>query len=127
MSGEPVASCRLYCLCVHSFVPEILVNIVHLHAQEVYAQALRIVPHKLFSFSSLWIMFAQFEVRCKNLDAARSIFGNAIGRAPKAKIFEAYITLEMQLGNMERCRAIYEKYVPGSCFYAGLCAVVAPY
>ena len=54
-------------------------------------------------------MFAQFEVRCKNIDAARSIFGNAIGRAPKAKIFDAYITLEMQLGNMERCRAIYEK------------------
>jgi crooked neck len=78
----------------------------------VYAQALRIVPHKLFSFSSLWVMFAQFEVRCKNIDAARSILGNAIGRAPKSKIFDAYITLEMQLGNMERCRAIYEKYEP---------------
>lgn len=70
------------------------------------------MPHKLFSFSSLWVMFAQFEVRCHNLDAARSIFGNAIGRSPKAKIFDEYIKLEMQLGNMERCRAIYEKYEP---------------
>ena len=126
-------------------VPEIWSNGVHLCAQEVYAQALRIVPHKLFSFSSLWVMFAQFEVRCKNIDAARSIFGNAIGRAPKAKIFDAYITLEMQLGNMERCRAIYEKCAPvcvcvcvcvcvracvfRSCSYTctGLRAVGAPY
>ena len=79
--------------------------------REVYAQCLRIVPHKLFSFSSIWTMFAHFELRQRNLDAARSILGNAIGRAPKPKIFTAYIEMEMQLGNMERCRAIYEKYL----------------
>ena len=78
---------------------------------QVYAQCLRIVPHKLFSFSSIWTMFAHFELRQRNLDAARSILGNAIGRAPKPKIFTAYIEMEMQLGNMERCRAIYEKYL----------------
>eukprot|EP01047_Picozoa_sp_COSAG01_P056633 COSAG01_NODE_6446_length_3661_cov_48.411286_1_plen_247_part_00 len=79
--------------------------------REVYQQCLRVVPHSKFSFTSLWTMFAQFEVRQKNLDAARRIFGNAIGRAPKAKVFDEYISLELQLGNMDRCRAIYEKYL----------------
>ncbi|CAA0838213.1 crooked neck protein- putative / cell cycle protein- putative [Striga hermonthica] len=41
--------------------------------------------------------------------------------APKDKIFKKYIEIELQLGNIERCRKLYEKYLewsPGNC-YAG--------
>ena len=52
------------------------------------------------------------------LDACRKIFGLAIGLAPKAKIFSTYIDIEYQLGNIERCRTLYEKYLeiePQNC------------
>ena len=35
--------------------------------------------------------------------------GLAIGLAPKPKIFDAYIEVESQLGNVDRCRSLYEK------------------
>ena len=79
--------------------------------REVYKQCLRIIPHGKFSFSKIWTMCANFEIRQQNLDAARSVFGNAMGRAPKPKVFEAYIYMEQLLGNMDRCRVIYEKYL----------------
>lgn len=60
------------------------------------------IPHKRFSFNKLWIMYAHFEIRRRNLEAARKIFGNAIGVAPSDKIFNAYVELEMQLANIDR-------------------------
>ena len=33
----------------------------------------------------------------------------AIGMHPKEKIFKTYIDMEMQLGNIDRCRTLYEK------------------
>ena len=48
----------------------------------------------------------------------RKILGMAIGVAPKEKIFKAYIEIELQLGNIDRCRTLYEKYLewaPQSC------------
>ena len=39
------------------------------------------------------------------------MFGTAIGKCPKPKVFKAYAELEMQLGEVERCRTIYEKQV----------------
>jgi len=74
----------------------------------------RIEIDKIFSFSKLWVLFANFEIRQKDLKAARTIYGNAIGMSPKDKIFQAYIQLEMQLGNFDRCRTLYEKYL--QCF-----------
>lgn len=41
--------------------------------QEVYRAALDIIPHKTFTFAKLWLLFAQFEIRQKNLSAARKI------------------------------------------------------
>ena len=41
--------------------------------------------------------------------AARKILGMAIGMHPKEKIFKTYIDMEMQLGNIDRCRTLYEK------------------
>jgi hypothetical protein len=38
-------------------------------------------------------MAAQFEIRQKDLKAARTILGNAIGRAPKDKVLVRYCHL----------------------------------
>lgn len=51
-----------------------------------YRACLGIIPHAKFTFAKIWIMAAQFEIRQKDLKAARTILGNAIGRAPKDKV-----------------------------------------
>lgn len=79
--------------------------------REIYKKCLRQIPHKVFSFSKIWIMASHFEIRQKNLDGARKIFGQAVGLAPKEKIFKEYIQLELQLGNIERCRIVFEKWL----------------
>lgn len=84
----------------------------------VYREALKIVPHASLTFSKLWIMAASLEVRNKQLKAARVIYGKAIGTAPRDKIFKSYIELELQLGNVDRVRTIYEKLLqsfPANC------------
>ncbi|KAI3954978.1 hypothetical protein MKW98_004981 [Papaver atlanticum] len=56
--------------------------------REVYRECLKLIPHKKFSFGKIWLMAAQFEIRQKNLTAARKILDNAIGVAwlvPKDK------------------------------------------
>jgi crooked neck len=40
---------------------------------------------------------AHFEVRQKNLDAARRILGTSIGIAPRERVFKGYIELELQV------------------------------
>jgi len=59
------------------------------------------------------------EVRDKNLEAARRLLGTAVGKCPREKVFKAYIDLEMKLGNIDRCRRLYEKYLefmPENCY-----------
>ncbi|KAL5704858.1 Crooked neck-like protein 1 [Ranunculus cassubicifolius] len=88
-------------------------------ARDAYKECLKLIPHHKFSFSKIWILAAQFEIRQKNLEASRKVLGNAIGRAPKDKIFKKYIEIEMQLGNIDRCRTLYEKYLqwaPAKCY-----------
>ncbi|OVA01080.1 RNA-processing protein [Macleaya cordata] len=88
-------------------------------AREVYRECLKLIPHRKFSFTKIWVMAAQFEIRHKNLKAARQILGNAIGMAPKDKVFKKYIEIEMQLGSINRCRILYEKYLewaPENCY-----------
>lgn len=85
----------------------------------VYKEMMRLIPHKSFSFAKCWVLYAKFEVRQKNLDAARKIFGQAIGIYPKEKVFKEYIELELDLGNVDRCRKLYEKYLE---FNAANCA-----
>ncbi|PIA41392.1 LOW QUALITY PROTEIN: hypothetical protein AQUCO_02200066v1 [Aquilegia coerulea] len=79
--------------------------------REVYRECLKRIPHHKFSFSKIWLLAAQFEIRQKNLEAARKLLGNSIGRAAKHKIFRRYIELELMLGNIDRCRTLYEKYL----------------
>jgi crooked neck len=80
-------------------------------SKSVYERVLKLIPHSEFTFAKLWIMFAHFFVRRKDLASARKIFGTAIGKVPREKIFQAYIDLEMQLTNFDRCRALYNKFI----------------
>ena len=55
----------------------------------------------------IWVLAAKLEVRQKRLDSARKILGMALGMAPKDKTFKAYIELELQLGNIDRCVCVW--------------------
>ncbi|XP_052275538.1 crooked neck-like protein 1 [Dreissena polymorpha] len=86
--------------------------------REVYKACLDIIPHKKFTFAKIWLLFAQFELRQKNLVNARKVMGVAIGKCPKNKLFRGYIDMELQLREFERCRILYEKFlefVPENC------------
>ncbi|WCJ19059.1 Pre-mRNA-splicing factor CLF1 [Euphorbia peplus] len=87
--------------------------------RDVYRECFNLIPHKKFSFAKIWLLAAQYEIRQLNLQGARQILGNAIGKAPKDKIFKKYIEIELQLGNIDRCRKLYEKYLewsPENCY-----------
>lgn len=79
--------------------------------RQVYRACLDIIPHNKFTFAKLWIMYAHFEVRQKELLAARKALGTAIGKCPKPKLFKGYIELELQLREFDRCRKLYEKFL----------------
>lgn len=97
-------------------------------ARAVYKAALEIIPHRKFSFAKLWIMFAHFELRRLDVNAARKIMasafitatiylyvriqGYALGKcSPKKKLFRAYIAMETHLREFDRCRKLYEKFL----------------
>ncbi|KAG0414229.1 hypothetical protein HPB47_008657 [Ixodes persulcatus] len=86
--------------------------------REVYRACLRLLPHKSFTFAKLWLWAAYFEVRQKDLAAARKLLGTAIGLCPKDKLFRGYIDLEIQLREFDRCRILYQKFLefaPENC------------
>ncbi|KAI8561002.1 hypothetical protein RHMOL_Rhmol04G0301200 [Rhododendron molle] len=116
----------IYLWIWYALYEEVEVNDVD-RARAVYKECLALIPHDKFSFSKIWLMAVDFEIRRLNLKGARVILGNAIGRAPKGTIFEKYIELEWQLGNIDRVRRIYQKYLewsPENAFawmkYAGM-------
>jgi crooked neck len=78
----------------------------------IYDKALfDLVPHETFTFSKLWILYSHFLIRHKQLDKARKLFGQALGRCPRRKIFKAYAQLEEKLAQFDRCRKIYERQI----------------
>ena len=79
--------------------------------RQVYHACLDIVPHTSFTFAKIWLMYAHFEVRQKDITAARKVLGTALGKCPKPKIFRGYIDLELQLREFDRCRILYEKFL----------------
>lgn len=86
--------------------------------RQVYKTCLEVIPHKIFTFSKIWLMYAQFEMRCKNLPTARKALGQAIGICPRDKLFRGYIELEIQLREFDRCRILYQKFLefgPENC------------
>nr|CAB3233887.1 crooked neck-like protein 1 [Phallusia mammillata] len=80
-------------------------------ARDVYKACLDVIPHRKFTFAKIWIMFAHFEIRQKDVTQARKIFGVAIGKCPKDKLFRQYIELELQLREFDRCRILYERFL----------------
>jgi crooked neck len=87
-------------------------------SEAVLRKCLEIIPHELFTFAKIWLMLAHFYIRRRNLTAARRLLGVALGKCPKEKLFKGYIQLELQLGNIDRCRTLYQKYLtfmPANC------------
>lgn len=87
-------------------------------ASDVYQTCLDIIPHKKFSFSKIWIYSAKLHIRRRDLVTARKLLGKAIGLCGKEKIFVEYIALELMLGEVDRCRALYNNYLkamPHNC------------
>lgn len=84
-------------------------------SREALSQVLKVVPHKQFTSAKLWIHLAEFELRNSDtaLVSARKALGRALGLAPKPKkkLFLYYISLEKKLGEPERVRKIYEKWL----------------
>lgn len=70
-----------------------------------------LIPHTAFTFAKIWVLAAKLEIRCKRMDAARKILGTALGMCPKDKLYKAYIEIEMTMGQVDRCRKLYEKYL----------------
>ncbi|KAG7302199.1 hypothetical protein JYU34_013673 [Plutella xylostella] len=86
--------------------------------RQVYRTCLELIPHKIFTFSKIWLMYAQFEVRCKDLKQARKTLGLALGMCPRDKLYRGYIDLEIQLREFDRCRILYQKFLeygPENC------------
>ena len=79
--------------------------------RQVYEACLKLIPHKKFTFAKVWLIYAEFEVRQRDLSKARKILGTAIGMCPKRKLFQGYIELELQLRQFDRCRTLYEKLI----------------
>lgn len=55
---------------------------------QVYKACLDIIPHKVFTFAKVWILFAHFELRQHNLTDARKIMGVAIGKREQKRSIE---------------------------------------
>ncbi len=69
-------------------------------ARQVYQTAVKLVPHKQFTFAKLWLLYARFEVRRLDLPTARKILGAAIGMCPKEALFKGYIQLEFDVSKL---------------------------
>lgn len=84
-------------------------------ARSVWKDALDVVPHARFTFGKLWTNYADFELRQHDLGAARKVLGRGIGLSsqsgPKGKVFKHYIALEKRLGEADRVRKLYEKWL----------------
>ena len=87
-------------------------------ARAVYKQCLAVIPHAKFTFAKIWLLFAQFEIRQKDIRAARKIMGTALGKCAKEKLYKGYIEIELQLREFDRVRTLYNKFLefnPANC------------
>jgi crooked neck len=46
--------------------------------RQVYRACLQLLPHKIFTFSKIWLYYANFELRNKNLPLARKYLVSTI-------------------------------------------------
>lgn len=87
-------------------------------ARIIWSNCLKKIPHKLFSFGKVWKGYAEFELRNsgdEGLSKARKILGRSIGQTggngPKSSIFKYYIAFEKRLGEWDRVRLLFEKWI----------------
>lgn len=80
-------------------------------AEQTYSKLLDIIPHQTFTFSKIWVSYAHFLIRNKQLDKARKVLGKSIGLCPREKIISEYIDIELQLGEIDRCRLLCQKLI----------------
>ncbi|KAK6495370.1 NineTeen Complex (NTC) component [Arthrobotrys musiformis] len=78
---------------------------------QIYNEALKLIPHKSFTFAKIWLMAAHFYIRQMDVTKARKTLGTSIGMCPKDKLFKGYIELEKKLHDFVRCRKLYEKHI----------------
>lgn len=86
--------------------------------RQVYQTCLQLIPHDKFTFGKIWILYANFLIRQRDVQGARLALGQSLGKCPKKKLFRSYIELESRLGEVDRCRKIYDKFVlfdPQNC------------
>lgn len=107
----------IYIWIKYAFWEEFTVGSIE-NARNIWNRALKAIPHKNFTFAKIWISFAQFEIRNdpeNGLANARKILGRSIGQSstlkPKRKLFNFYIELEKKLGEWDRVRKLYEKWL----------------
>lgn len=77
--------------------------------RNLFKKVLKLIPHKIFTFTKIWINFAEFEIRQGDLQQARKILGRSLGMCPNQTIFDYYINLEIKLKEFDRVRGIYTK------------------
>ena len=100
----------IYIWIKYALFEELIGNNVD-RTRAVYQEMLKLIPHEDFTFGKCWIIYSKFEIRQNNLTVARKTLGRSIGLCPKHTLFRAYIELERSMGNVDRCRKLYAKYI----------------
>ncbi|KAF2428912.1 pre-mRNA-splicing factor CLF1 [Tothia fuscella] len=77
----------------------------------IYQAAIKLIPHKKWTSSKIWLNYARFQIRQMDLQPARKTLGQSLGLAKKNKLFKEYIQLEIKLFEFDRARKLYEGYV----------------
>ncbi|XP_010589804.1 crooked neck-like protein 1 isoform X1 [Loxodonta africana] len=67
--------------------------------RQVYQASLKLIPHKKFTFAKMWLLYAQFEIRQKNLPFARRAL----------VLWKSYIDFEIEQEETERTRNLYRR------------------
>jgi len=80
-------------------------------ALEIYNTLLNFIPHTVFTFTKIWILAAQLNIRKGDFNGFRRLFSQALNICPNKKIYKKYIEIEFYMGNINQCREIYEKYI----------------
>ncbi|PPS94001.1 HAT (Half-A-TPR) repeat containing protein [Cryptosporidium hominis] len=62
-------------------------------------------------FAKVFIYFSNHQLRIGDLNKARKILGIGLGRVPCTNLFDHYIDIEFKLGNFDRCRVLFTKYI----------------
>lgn len=88
------------------------------NARAVWKKCLESIPHKHFTFGKVWIYSAEFEIRNDDtlgLMNARKLLGRSLGQTshnkPKRNVLKFYISLEKKLGEYDRVRKLFEKWI----------------